>query len=70
MLIMYPNYKFEMIPIVIASVGYVQNYLKMYMKQIGFDDKEILFLVRRLQIASISRTVNICKAFFYFNNDK
>ena len=70
MQIMYPNYKFEMIPVVIGCLGYVQNDLKMYIKQLGFDDKEIPFLVRRLQIASISGTVNICKAFFKFNDAK
>ena len=66
--IMYPNYKFEMIPVVIGCLGYVENDLKMYMKQLGFNGKEIPFLVRRLQIASISGTVNICKAFFNFND--
>ena len=70
MQIIYPNCKFEMIPVVIGCLGYVQNDLKMYMKQLGFNDKEILFLVRRLQIASISGTVNICKAFFNFNDAK
>ena len=70
MQIMYPNYKFEMIPVVIGCLGYVQNDLKMYVKQLGFDDKEIPFLVRRLQFASISGTVNICKAFFNFNDAK
>ena len=70
MQIMYPNYKFEMIPVVIGCLGYVQNDLKMYMKQLGFDDKEIPFLVRRLQIASISGIVTICKAFFNFNDAK
>ena len=70
MQIMYPDYKFEMIPVVIGYLGYVQNDLKTYMKQLGFDDKEIQFLVRRLQIASISGTVNICKAFFNFNDAK
>ena len=53
MQIMYPNYKLEMIPVVIGCLGYVQNDLEMYIKQFGFDDKEIPFLMRRLQIASI-----------------
>ena len=70
MQIMYPKYKFEMIPVVIGGLGYVQNDLKTYMKQLGFDDKEIPFILRRLQIASISGTVNICKAFFNFNDGK
>ena len=67
---MYPNYKLEMIPVVIGCLGFVQNDLKMYMKQLGFDNKETLFPVRRLQNASISGTVNICKAFFNFNDAK
>ena len=70
MQVMYPNYKFEMIPIVIGCLGYLQKDLKTYMKQLGFDDKEIPFLVRRLQTALISGTVNICKAFFNFNDSK
>ena len=68
MQIMYPNYKFEMIPVVIGCLGYVQNDLKMYMKQLGFNDKEIPFLVRRLQIATNSGTVDIRKALFNFND--
>ena len=68
MQIMYPNYKFEMIPVVIRCLGYVQNDLKTYMKQLGFDDKEIPFLVRRLQIALISGTAYICEAYFNFND--
>ena len=65
---MYPNYNFEMIPLVISCLDYTQNDLEMYMKQLGFDDKEILFLVGRLQIAKIFGTVNIRKAFFNFND--
>ena len=67
---MYFNYKFEMIPIVIGCLGYIQNDLKTYMKQLDFNSKEIPLLIRRLQIASISGTVNICKAFFKFNDAK
>ena len=46
MQIMYPNYKFEMIPVVIGCLGYAKNDLKTYIKQLGFDDKEIQFLIR------------------------
>ena len=70
MQIMYSNNKFEMILVIIGCLGYVQNDLKMYMKQLGCEDKEILLLVRRLQIASISGTVTICKVFFNFNDAK
>ena len=70
MQIMYPNYKFEMIPVITGCLVYVQNDLKTHMKQLSFDDKEILFLVRRLKIASISGTVSICKSFFNFTDAK
>ena len=70
MQIIYPNYKFEMIPIIVGCLGYVQKDLKIYMKQLGFDNKEIPFLIRRLQIASICGTVNVCKALFSFNDVK
>ena len=70
MQIMYPNSKFEMILIIVCCLGYVQNDLKTYMKQLGFDDKEISFLVLRLHILLIFGTVNICKAYFYFNDAK
>ena len=70
MQIMYPNYEFEMIPVVIGCLGYVQKDLKRYIKQLGFDDRKIPFLLRRLQIASISGNVNICKAFFSFSDAK
>lgn len=40
------------------------------MKQLGFDDKEIPFLVQRIQIASIFGKVSICKEFFNLNDAK
>ena len=70
MQIMYPNSTFEMIPIIVCCLGYVQNDFKTYMKQLGFDDKEISFLVLRLHSLLIFGTVNICKAYFYFNDAK
>ena len=70
MQMMYPNYKFEMISVAFGCFGYVQKDLQMYIKQLGFDDNEIPFLIRRLEIVSISGSVNICKAFFNFNDAK
>ena len=70
MQIMYPNYNFEMIPVIVGCLGYVQNDSKSYMKQLDFDDKEIPFLTPRLQTVWISGTVNICKTFFNLNDAK
>ena len=33
---MYPQYKFQMVPIVIGALGYVPKFLKMYIRQLGF----------------------------------
>ena len=67
MQIMYPNWKFEMLS---RCFWLPLLRTKTYMKQLGFDDNEIPFLVRRLQFATISCTVNICKEFFNFNDAK
>ena len=67
---MCPNYIFGMIPAIVGCLGYVQNDLKTYMKQVAFVYKETPFLVRRLQIVSISGMVNICNTFFKFNDVK
>ena len=37
--ILYPQYQFEMIPIVVGVLGYVAKSLITYVKQLGFEDK-------------------------------
>ena len=45
--IMYPHYKFQMVPIVIGALGYVPKYLEMYIHQFGFNKIETEKLVRK-----------------------
>jgi hypothetical protein len=64
--IMYPTYKFQMVPIIVGALGYVAKSLRMYMKQLGFNEKEALNHIRKMQNISAAGTVKICKTFLSF----
>ena len=66
--ILYPDYKYEVAPIIIGAMGYVPKSLINYLKMIGFDERESKTLTRKLQIKSISGTVKICKTFLSFSD--
>ena len=66
--ILYPDYKYEVAPIIIGAMGYVPKNVINYLKMIGFDERESKTLTRKLQIKSISGTVNICKTFLSFSD--
>ena len=66
--IMYPHYKFQMVPIVIGALGYVPKCLEVYIHQLGFNKTETEKLVRKLQNLSASGTVKICKTFLSFHD--
>ena len=66
--IMYPHYKFQMVPIVIGTLGYVPKCLEMYIHQLDFKKIETEKLVRKLQNISASGTVKICKTFLSFHD--
>ena len=61
--ILYPDYKYEVAPIIIGAMGYVPKSLINYLKMIGFDERESKTLTRKLQIKLISGTAKICKTF-------
>ena len=65
---LYPEYKLEMIPIVIGALGYVPNCLTQYLRQLGFNIIELRKIIRKMQNISVSGTVKICKAFLKFND--
>ena len=56
-----------MIPIAVGALGYVAKSLITYVKQLGFEDKDVIFVIRKLQILATLGTVNICKTFLKFN---
>ena len=68
--IMYPGYKFEIVPIVVGAMGYIPKCLVTYLKMVGFEGKEIKLLIRRMQVKSISGSVKIWKSFFNFSDFK
>ena len=65
--ISYLQYRFEMFPIVVRALGYVARSLITYVKQLGFEDKDAIFVTRKLQILATSGKVKICKTFLKFN---
>ena len=66
--IMYPQNKFQMLPIVIGALGFVSKCLDMYIHQLGFYKTETEKLVQKLQNISASDTVKICRTFLSFHD--
>ena len=54
---LYHEYKFEMVPIIIGELGYVPNDLKANLEKLNFNDNEIKAISRKLQTISVSGTV-------------
>ena len=65
---MYPHYKFKMVPIIIGMLSFVPKCLEMYIHQFGFNKIEKEKLVRKLQNISASGTVKIFKTFLIFHD--
>ena len=66
--IMYPHYKFQIVPIVIGALGCVPKCSEMYIHQLGFNKIKTEKLVRKLQNLSASGTVKVCKTFLSFHD--
>ena len=65
---MYPEYKFQVAPIIIGAMGYVPKCLINNLKMIGLNEKEAKVLISKLEIKSILGTAKICKTFLNFND--
>ena len=66
--ILYSNYKFVVVPIIIGALGYVPKCLSKYLFQLGFDNLEVNGLIRKLQNISACGTVKISKTFLKFED--
>ena len=66
--ILYPEYKFEMIPIIVGAIGYAPKCLTQYLSQLGFNNIEIRKIIRKMQNISVSGTEKICKTFLKFSD--
>ena len=65
--ISYPQYRFKMIPIITGALGYVVKSLIRYVKQLGFDKKDAIYVIRKLQSLATAGTIKIRKTFLKFN---
>ena len=64
--IIYPDYHFEMLPLIAGAPGFVQSCLFNYMTTLGFDKKEALRHISKMQAIVSSETVKICITFLNF----
>ena len=60
--ILYPEYSYQFIPIIIGALGSIPCNLK-YLKCLGFSEKEVNKQIKMLQIKSITGSVKIVKSF-------
>ena len=60
MQIMYPEYRFKMLPIIVGALGYVPKCLQEAMEELGFDKKESTVHINKKQNIVTSGTVKIC----------
>lgn len=63
MQMLYGEYKFSMVPIIIGCLGYVSKDLSNYLIEIGLEKN----LIRKLESLTVSGTVKIVKSFLGFN---
>ena len=63
---LYHDYKFEVVPIIIGAPGYVPKDLKTNLEKLNCNEKEIKTITRMLQAISVSGTVKIIRTFMGF----
>ena len=67
MQMMYENYSFMFIPIIVGGLGLVPKCIFTNIRNFGFPKNETKKLVRKLQPLSLTGTVKIGKTFMSFN---
>ena len=65
--VMYKDYYFKMLPVVVGTLGTITNATKESLKEMKFSKTEINKLLRKLQNNSVRGTVEICKTFIKFS---
>ena len=61
--ILYPEYSYQLIPIITGALGSIPCNLKYNLKCLGFSEKEVNKQIKMLQIKSITGSVKIVKSF-------
>ena len=67
MQMMYENYSFMFIPIIVGGLGLVPKCIFTNIRNFGFPKNETKKLVKKLQPLSLTGTVKIGKTFMSFN---
>ena len=57
-----------MIPIIIGALGYFAKSPITYVKQLGFEKNDAIYVIRKLQNLAKMGTVKICKTFLKSND--
>ena len=66
MQMMYENYSFMFIPIIVGALGHVPKCIFPNIQNLGFTKNETKKLIKKLQVLSVTGTVKICKTFMSF----
>ena len=66
MQILYRDYRFEFLPIIVGALGYIPKCLFKYMEDLGFQKNEAKKHIHTMQRIVTSGTVKICKTFLNF----
>ena len=66
MQMMYENYSFMFIPIIVGALGHVPKCIFINIENLGFTKNKTKKLVKKLQVLSVTGTVKICKTFMSF----
>ena len=66
MQILYRDYRFEFLPIIVGALGYMPKCLFKYMEDLGFQKNEAKKHIHMMQKIVTSGTVKICKTFLNF----
>ena len=66
MQMMYENYSFMFIPIIVGALGHVPKCIFTNIENLGFTKNKTKKLVKKLQVLSVTGTVKICKTFMSF----
>ena len=64
--ILYPEYSYQFIPIIIGTLGSIPCNLKYNLKCLGFSEKEVNKQIKKLQIKSITGSVKKGKSILKF----
>ena len=66
MRIIYPHYRFEMLPVIVGALGLVPSYLFNCMNDLGIERTEALRHIDKMKAIVSSGTIKICKTFLNF----